>query len=62
MKTWRFELTHYQYYIVVNYYERFNDYSVSLRTIMGYEVDFKCYKYKGAVNRYLNSWGLEERI
>lgn len=62
MKTWRFELTHYQYYIVVNYYERFNDYSVSLRTITGYEVDFKCYKYKGVVNRYLKSWGLEERI
>ena len=60
MKTWRFELEH--YYIVVNYYERFNDYSVSLRTIGGFEADFKSYKNKGAVNRYLKSWDIEERI
>ncbi len=60
MRTWKFEVNH--HYIVVNYYDRFNNYSVSLRTTTGWEADFKSYKNKGAVNRYLKSWGLEERI
>lgn len=60
MKTWRFEVTH--HYVVVNYYEDWGTYSVSLRTVTGWEADFKSYKNKGAVNRYLKSWGLDERI
>lgn len=60
MKTWKFEAKN--HYIIVKYYEMFNEYSVSLRTKAGYEADFKTYKSKGAVNRYLKSFGLDERI
>lgn len=60
MKTWKFELNN--NYIIVKYYEAFNEYSVSVRTKSGYEAEFKTYKNKGAVNRYLKSWGLDERI
>ena len=60
MRTWKFELDH--CYIEVNYYEDWNTYGVHLRYYSGWEADFKSYKNKGAVNRYLKSWGIGDRI